>query len=299
MLNFSQLRAFWEAARAGTYSRAAAALFVTQPAVSAQIKALEQTLGLKLFRKMGRQMVLTEAGSELLQYVRRVFELEREIESVVEQMHKLQRGVLKVATTKTYARYLMPWIMGRFHAAYPGIKIILDEGSSLEMCKSILESRNELGVLAKVEELKKVEFIPFQEEKIVLFTSPSHYFAQKGSICFQDLDGQPIIMKERGSGTHAIVARCFARHGITPNVLVETSNTDFIKDMVRKGEGVSFLVRQAVEQEIKEGKLKVIEIKDEDLILPVFIVLRDSERLSPSARAFLEILFAIRDEVKA
>lgn len=296
MINFSQLRAFFEAARTGSYSKAAHSLFLTQPAISAQIKALEDSFGLKLFRKLGRQMVLTEAGAELFQYAKRIFELEREIERMVSDIHKLERGVLKVATTKTYARYLMPSIVTRFHNAHPAVKIVLDEGSSLEMLKSVLELRNELGILAKVEEIPKIEYIPFARERIVLFSSINHPFAQKGKISFEELDHQPLIMKERGSGTHATVIRCFARHGLNPNILVETSNIDFIKDMVKKGEGISFLVKQAVEEDAALGEVRIIEIVDEEMILPVFIVIREGDKLSPAGRAFLEILRQIQRE---
>jgi len=296
MVNFNQLRAFWEVARTNSFSKAAQSLFVTQPAVSAQIRALEENMGLKLFRKRGRQVVLTEAGSELFQYAHRLFELEREIEGLVAQMHKLERGVLKVATTKTYARYLMPSIMTRFHAACPGIKIILEEGSSLEMCRSLLDLRNELGVLARVEDTKRIQFIPFRSERIVLFTHPRHPFVSRQAIEFADLEGQPVIMKEKGSGTHALVTRCFARHGMVPNVLVETSNVDFIKDMVSKGEGISFLVEQAVQEDLERGVLSVVDLLDEEMELPVFIAIREGDQLSPSARAFLDIRLRIKEE---
>lgn len=298
MINFNQLRAFWETARTGSYSRAAQNLFVTQPAISAQIKALEDSFGLKLFRKKGRQVLLTEAGSELFQHAQRVFHVEREIEALVAQMHKLERGVLKVATTKTYARYLMPSIMTRFHAAHPGIKIVLDEGSSLEMCRSILDLRNELGVLARVEEARRVRFIPFRNERIVLFAAKEHPFARKGAIRFADLEGQPVIMKEKGSGTHDLVTRCFISHGMVPNVLVETSNVDFIKDMVSKGEGISFLVEQAVQEDALSGLVEIVDILDQKMELPVFIVTREGDELSPAAKAFLDILLRMRKEAE-
>ena len=296
MVNFNQLRAFWEVARRNSFSKAAQCLFVTQPAVSSQIRSLEQAVGFKLFRKRGRQVVLTEAGSELFQYAHRLFELEKELEAVVAQMHKLERGVLKVATTKTYARYLMPSIMTRFHAAHPGIKIVLEEGSSLEMCRSLLDLRNELGVLAKLEDTKRIQFIPFRSERIVLFTSPQHPFVGRGAVSFADLDGQPVIMKEKGSGTHALVTECFARHGMVPNVLVETSNVDFIKDMVSKGEGISFLVEQAVQEDANKGLVSILPLLDEEMELPVFIAVREEDTLSPSARAFLNILLCLKEE---
>lgn len=290
MINFNQLRIFYEAAKAQNFSRAAQDLCITQPAVTANIRALEEAFDLKLFKRRGRHVVLTEAGSILLQHAHRVFEVERQIERMVGEMHELKRGLLKIGTTKTYARYLMPSLITLFHGAYPDVKIILDEGSSLEMSRALLDLRNELAVVVKVEETKKVKFIPFRMEKVVLFTSVHHPFASREGICFDQLEGQPIIMRESGSGTRSLIAQCFASRKMTPNILVETGNLDFIKDMVRRGEAVSFLVEDAVARDHQEGRVRIVPILDQELYLEVCIAILDEKDLSPAARAFLGIL---------
>jgi DNA-binding transcriptional LysR family regulator len=290
MLNFNQLRAFYEAAKAQNFSLAARNLCVTQPAVTAQIRALEEQLEIRLFKKRGRRMVLSEAGALLFQHAHEVFEIEKRMERVLEEMRELRRGLLKIGTTKTYARYLMPTLITRFHAAYPQIKIILDEGSSLEVCRSLTDLRNELAVVAMAEDVKGLRLVPFRQEEVVLFAAPSHTLAQGEGIRFEQLAGQLIIMKEEGSSTHALIRRAFERRGLTPNVLVETSNLEFIKEIVEKGEGVSFLVRSAISQEAEEGRIRVIPVLDEDLALQVHIACLEEGDLSPAARAFLKIL---------
>ncbi len=290
MINFTQLRAFYEAAKNQNFSRAAANLYITQPAVTAQIRALESALDIKLFKKKGRSVALTEAGSLLFQHATRVFDLEKEMERTVGELQALKRGLLKIGTTKTYARFLMPSLITQFHSRHPRIKIILDEGSSLEMCRSLLDLRNELAICVKVEDLKRVRFIPFRRERVALIASPRHPLARYESVPFEALEGVPVVMKEKGSGTHAAVSQSFAQFGITPNVLVETSNLEFIKDMVIKGEGVSFVVEFAVEKELADGRIRVIPLKNWELYIHAYIAMLENEDLSPAARAFLDIL---------
>ncbi len=290
MINFHQLRAFYEAARTGSFTRAAEVLCVTQPAVTGQIRALEQALELRLFRRRGRRMVLTEAGALLYQRARQVFELERDMERLVAELKEVRRGLLKVGTTKTYARYLMPGLVRAFHAAHPEVRIVLEEGSSLDVIRGVLDQRNELAVVGRPREFPGLVFVPFRREEVVLLVAPGHRLARAGRAGFRDLAGELLILKEEGSSTRNLVREAYRRRGMTANVLVETSNLDFIKDMVGRGEGISFLVRCAVEEDLAAGTLVEVPLEDGDLYLDVYIVYQDREGLSPAARAFLGIL---------
>lgn len=290
MINFNQLRAFHEAARLQNFSAAARALRVTQPAVTAHVRALETSLGVRLFRRRGRRMVLTEAGTLLFLQAREVFELERTMERTVAEVRSLERGVLRVGTTKTYAQHLMPPLMTRFHAAHPGVRMVLDEGSSLDMSRSLLDLRNELAVVARVDGVRGVRFVPFRSERVVLVASPSHPFAERGGIYFRELEGRPIITREEGSGMQALTRACFDQRGMTPDVLVETGNVEFIKEMVAGGEALSFLVESSVVDDLGRGDLVVIDILDQELMLDVNIAYLGEDSLSPAAAAFLALL---------
>lgn len=290
MINFNQLRAFHEAARLQNFSAAARALRVTQPAVTAHVRALEESLGVRLFRRRGRKMVPTEAGTLLFLQAREVFELERAMERTVAEVRSLERGVLRVGTTKTYAQHLMPPLLTRFHAAHPGVRMVLDEGSSLDMCRSLLDLRNELAVVARVEGLRGVRFVPFRSERVVLVASPDHPFAERGSVHFRELEGHAIITREEGSGIQALTRACYDRRGMTPDVLVETGNVEFIKEMVEAGEAMSFLVESAVAEELRRGDLVAVGIIDQELMLDVNIAHLQEDALSPAAAAFLALL---------
>ncbi len=290
MINFTRLRAFHEAAKTQNFSAAARSLRVSQPAVTAHVRALEESLGVKLFRKRGRRVVLTDTGALLYRYSQEVFELERQIERAMHEILVLERGTVKVGTTKTYAQWLMPQLVTRFHAAFPKVRMVLDEGSSLEIAQSLLELRNDLAVIAQLEDFEGLRFVPFRRERVVLCAAPAHPLAQGGPIEFGRLKDELVIMQEEGSGIEALVRRSFARRGLSPNVLVESSNVEFIKEMVERGDAVSFLVETMIAGEIEGGVITTVPIMDQALYLDVSIAYVDETELSPAAAAFLEML---------
>jgi DNA-binding transcriptional LysR family regulator len=290
VINLNQLRVFYEAARSGNFTTAAKSLFITQPAVTAQMKAFEDQCNLKLFKKKGRRLYLTDEGSTLLEYATRIFESERELEGVIEEMRELRRGILRLGTSKAYARYFMPFFISRFREAYPHIKVYLDEGSSLDIIHSLVDLKNEVAVIAKVEEVPGVAFLPFKQEQLLLILPPNHHLAQGNSVSVEELVHDPMIMKEVGSGTRQRVNELFRAKGLTPNVLMETSNTEFIKQLVQRGEGISFLVEEAVAVEIREKRLATVPVAGETPSLDVSIAHLKDQHLSRPARAFVEML---------
>jgi len=290
MLNFNQLRVFCLAAKHENFTTAAEKLFVTQPAVTAQIRQLESACNLRLFKKRGRKVYLSDEGKILYPYVSRIFEYEKELENVIEDMRELKRGVLRLGTTKAYARYFMPWIITRFRETYPDIKIHLDEGSSQDMTLSLVNFQNEIAIIAKAQGHPDVCFSPFSMEEVVLIAAPDHPLAAKRAVPFDQIAREPIIMKEVGSGTRRLVTQLFERHGCTPDILMETSNTEFIKQLVQRGDGVSFLVKQSVAVELEEGRLATITLEGARIFLDVSIAYLKNQHLSPPAQAFLDIL---------
>jgi DNA-binding transcriptional LysR family regulator len=290
MINLNQLRVFYEAARAGSFTSAAKKLCITQPAVTAQIKTFEDQCNLKLFKKKGRSLYLSEEGNTLYEYTRRIFEYEREVENVIEEMRKLKRGTLRLGTSKAYARYFMPFLISSFHEAFPQIKVHLDEGSSMDILRSLLNLKNEVAVIARVEEDSNITFLPFKRDQLILILAPGHALAKKKSVSVDELVNQPMIMKEMGSGTRKQVNDLFSRKGLTPNVLMETSNTEFIKQLIQRGEGISFLVEEAVAAEIRDKRLAAVPLAGEELFLDVSIAYLRNQHLSHPARAFVEML---------
>ncbi len=290
MLNFNQLRAFHQVATHMNFTAASKKLFISQPAVTAHIKQLEDFSNLKLFKKKGRKIFLTDEGKALYGYTYKIFEYEKEIENLINDLKELKRGILRLGTSKSYARYFMPVLITRFREVYPHIKIHLDEGSSLEIIHSLLDFRNEMAVIAMVEDIPDISFIPFSREEVVLILAPNHPLAKKRSISPVELAGEPLILQERGSGTRKLVNGLFDDHGISPDILMETSNAEFIKQVVQRGDGISFIVKEAASVELKAKKLVTVPVKGRRLFLDVSIAYLKDQHLSPSAQAFLEVL---------
>jgi len=296
MINLNQLRVFYHAAKNLNFTAAAGELFITQPAVTFQVKSFEEYCNLKLFKKRGRKIYLTDEGRVLYEYADKIFKYGKEIENVIDEMRELKRGILSLGTTKTYASYFMPLMITTFHQNYPNIKIKLNEGSSLDMIHSLLDFRNEVAVIAKATDHPDVNFLPFSKEEMTVIVAPGHHFTQKKTIAFKDLANEPFIMKEKGSGTRKLVEQLFTNENCTPDILMETSNTEFIKQLVQRGEGISFLVKEAVAAEIKEKKLARVPLKGRKFFLDVSIAYLKGQVLSPPARAFVETLSKLKPE---
>ena len=294
MLNFNQFRVFYYAAKNLNFTAAAGELFITQPAVTAQIKSFEEFCNLKLFKKKGRKVYLTDEGRSLYQYAARIFKFEKEIEAVIDDMRELKRGVLSLGTTKAYARYFMPLMITTFHQNYPQIKIQLNEGSSLDMIHGLLDFKIEVAIIAKAEDNPEVHFFPFSQEEMAVIVPPRHPLTKKKKISFADLTTLPFIMKEKGSGTRKLVEELFVIEGRTPNILMETSNTEFIKQLVQRGEGVSFVVKEAVTAELEEKILATVPLSGPKVYLDVNIAYLKDQVLSPPARAFVDTLIGLK-----
>ena len=287
MVNFNHLRIFYHAAKHRSFTKAAEALFITQPAVTKQIRCFEEYWDIKLFRKKGRNILLTHEGRVLYDMARKIFEYEKKIEDVMDEMKELKLGVLGLGATNTYARLFMPSMIAKFHESYPHIKILLDEGTSREMIKSLLEFKNEVAIVAKVEDNPEIDFIPFCREEIVFVMSPGHRLAGQRDVTFQDIALEPFIMKEKGSATRKVVDELFLRNKRTPRILMESGNNEFIKQQVQRGEGISLITKFAVSPELEEKKLTYISLKDQKVFLDIHVAHLKDEPLSPPAKEFI------------
>jgi DNA-binding transcriptional LysR family regulator len=293
-MNLNQFRNFYYAAKHLNFTRAAEELFISQPAITVQVKAFESFCGFRLFKKRGRKIWLTDEGRILFKLAQKVFALEKEIENTVDDLRKLKKGVLRIGTTKAYARYFMPSMLSSFMSNYPDIKVELNEGSSLDMTRSLLDFKNEVAIIAKAGDVPRIEYIPFSHEEMTVILAPNHPLLKGKPVHFKDLAAEPFIMKEGGSGTRRLVDQLFEKEGCSPNILMETSNTEFIKQLVQRGDGVSFLVKAAVVNELKEKKLAEVPLNGPTHYMDVSIAYLKGQPLSLSAKAFIDTLKTLR-----
>jgi len=291
MLNFNHLRTFYEVAKLENVRAASEKLFISQPAVSKQIKSLEDFCGTNLFKRQGRRIVLSDFGRMLMNKCSAIFDLERDIENFIKAFRDLKIGVLKVGTAREFAQFTLAEHIRKFHSLYPGITFSLEEANSKEIAMRLLRLENEIGIISRVPELKQLEFIPFFTEKIVLFASPKHPLTTKEQgINFHDLKGQPLVLKPKQSGTRAALDKTFCRHGFKPHIFIETSNPECIKQIVDQGDCLAFMALSSLIHEFQKGRFRMIPIINEEINMDVTVAYLRDQPLSPSAKAFIKLL---------
>jgi len=296
-LNLKQLEAFYLVVKKRSFTRAAEELNVTQPAVTIQVKSLERSLNLRLIQQVGKKIQLTESGEFLYQYAEKIFDLVSDANEKMRDFKKLMRGTLRIGTTKNYARYIMPSLLSEFQRRFPGIKVILDEGNSEDMAKSVLEKKNELALISQLNLDRKIKSLFFSTVEFVLVVSPEHRFSQRKSISLRELNGEPVILREKGSGSRSAILRKFQEYGIWPSVIIEASSLDFIVGYVKQNKGVSFMFEPDIKEELERGTLRVIFVEEGNIIFFTDIIHHSEKTLSPPGQAFLNVVNELKKEL--
>jgi len=286
-INLNQLRTFFLVAKEKSITRAANALHITQPAVSMQIKAFEKNLDVKLLRKYGKELQLTDMGKVLYGYAQRIFKVVEELEYALRSYGDLTQGSLTIGTTRSFARHLMPGLLSRFQERFPNVKVSLKVGSSQEIADGLVDFKYDLGIIGRLPHPGKLKVIPYTREEFCLVTSPNHRFAQKKKVSLSDLIEEPIIIRESGSGSRYAILSLLDSLDIKPSVLLEAGSVEFIKEYVIKGQGISFLYKPEIQMEVKMGLLKPVEIEGGPIFVQTDIVLPRNTEPNLSAQAFL------------
>jgi DNA-binding transcriptional LysR family regulator len=289
-VNLNQLRAFFLAAREKSITKAAESLYVTQPAVTMQIKSLEQDLEVKLFRKYGKSIELTEAGSVLFGYAEKIFEIVEEMEYVLKGHAQSTHGSLTIGTTRSFARHLMPGLLSRFQNRFPKVKVILKVGSSQEIADGVLDFTYDVGAIGRLPYKSKLNVIPYTREEFCLVVSPQHRFARCEAVSLGELDNEPIIIRENGSGSRYAILSLLSSHGVNPSVLLEAGSVEFIKEYIIKGQGISFLYKPEIRLEATLGLLKPVAVKEGPIFVQTDTVYPRGVDLSPPVKAFLQLI---------
>ncbi len=289
-INLNQFRSFFLVAKEKSVTKAAEMLFITQPAVTMQIKSLQETLEVKLFKKYGRTLELTNAGRVLFGYAERIFEIVEEMEYVLRAHADLKEGSLTLGTTRSFAKYLMPELLSLFQKRHPNVKVYLKVGSSREIADDLMAFKYDLGIIGRLPFRSKLKVIPYTQEPFCLVAAPDHVFAGKKRVSLHELADEPIIIREDGSGSRYAILSLLSSHGVRPAVLLEAESVEFIKEYVIKGKGLSFLYKPEVDLETKMNLLKPIPLEEDPILIQTDIVLPRNVDLSPPAQAFLQVL---------
>lgn len=285
-LTFRQLRVFAEVARLGSNQAAAAALHITPPAVSMQLRELESQVGLPLFNREGRKLGLSTAGEYFLVYARRLLAVHKDAEDAMARFLKLDRGVLTLGIVST-AKHFVPQLLARFHQEHPGIELKLRVAHNREKLVALMQAGEvDLSVMGRPPKEIEARAEAFAAHPLVFVAAPGHPLAELPAIPPAALAGYPFVVREPGSGTRAAMEAFFQEHGLNPTIGMEVASNETIKHAVMAGLGLSLLSLHTIGLELHGKLLRMLDVAGTPLMRTWFVVRMQARQLSPAAEAF-------------
>ncbi len=294
-LNLHQLATFQVVAKHCSYVRAAEELHFSQPAVSAQIRQLEETLGVKLFDQIGRKTHLTHAGEELYLYSQKIFSVIDEALETMESLRSPHSGRLSVGADTTVGSYVIPGLLGKFHQIYPEVEISLDVVNRAALIESLVNNRIDIAIVGRVPDDIPVVIEPFAPNELVLIASSLHCLAGRTNVPFSELAKEHFLLREVGSGTRAALENVFQEAGVPLQVSMQVGNNSAIKQGVAAGLGIALISRVALDMELETKRLVILDVEGFPIMRQWRLVHLKDKYLSATARAFKSFLLQHAD----
>ncbi len=294
-LTLKQLQIFEAVALRRSYTQAAKEMFMTQPAVSMQIKQMEGSIGLPLLDRTGRQVTLTEAGEELLHYAAVIRQQLDEAELVLDELKGLKRGRLHLTMAST-ANYFAPHLLATFHHEYPGAKMSLDVTNRAGLLKALDDNSTDIAIMGRPPKGHNFVGIPFMPNPLVVVAWPDHPLAKRKKIALSEVANEPFIVRERDSGTRIATDRFFAEHELELNAGMEMNRSEAIKQAVEAELGLGIVSLHTLEMELALKKICVLDVEDFPIMRHWYIVHPKGKRFSALASAFTEF---VKNEAEA
>jgi DNA-binding transcriptional LysR family regulator len=284
-----QLDTFLEVVRTGSVSRAADKLHVTQPAVSMQLRQLEESLGVPLLEMAGRTLRLTAAGIEVEQSAAAAIARLKELDDLVARHRGLKTGKIDLAVVST-AKYFVPMLLVRFRAMFPEIAITLQVHNREGIMKLLARNEVDLIIMGRAPGAMECSSTEFATNPMSFVCAPSHPLSRRRGASMSVLEGQQFVVREPGSGTRSAMQQLLTEHGITPDIVMEMPSNETIKQAVMAGMGMSFLSLRTVRHELATGHLALVDIVGLPVIRHWYVTHLSAKRLSPAADALKQFL---------
>jgi LysR family transcriptional regulator, low CO2-responsive transcriptional regulator len=278
-INLHQLATFQIVAKHRSYVRAAQELHFSQPAVSAQIRQLEENLGVKLFDKIGRKTHLTQAGQEIADLIEETLD-------TMEALRSPHHGRLSVGADTTVGTYVIPGFLGQFHRMYPEVEITLEVVNRGYLVESLLNNLVDMVIMGKIPTEVPVFMAPFADNELVLVAPPTHRLAGCGRVPFAELAREHFLLREEGSGTRAALESAFQEAGQPLQVSMHMGNNSAIKQAVAAGLGVALISRVALDMELETNRLIILDVEGFPIMRHWRLVHLQDKNLSATASAF-------------
>jgi len=290
LMNLNRLWIFHITAILKNFSRAAEDLHLTQPGISKHIKELERYYGIKLFKRLAREVVLTEAGEILFTATKSIFNTLDEAGTRMSDVCYLKGGRLRIGSSVTIGTYILPEVLKSFSDAYPAIDVSVSISLSQTIEEEVLSNNIEIGLVAHEVTDNKLTKIEFMVDRIIPVAPPGHPLTLRKKVSIAELMDETIIQGSEGSGTRMVIEQKMRENSLQPGKIIDFGNTEASKKAVEAGLGISFISSLAVRQEIEMGRLAVIPVRGFNLKRKFYAVYQRGRYISNATRAFLTLI---------
>lgn len=290
-INLNLLRIFHGAAHAGSFTRAAEELHLTQPGISKHIKELERCYGTRLFDRIGKKVALTQAGEILYRTTGEIFTALRETQARIDDLKGLAGGKLSIGASITIGTYILPELLVRFRENHPRIDLKLDIALSRQTVDKVLDHAVEIGFVGHFEQDRRLVVTPFMSDRMVLIVSPRHAWAGRATpVRLLELVEQPFLLSRQGSGTRMVLDQLLGAAQITLENSMELGTTEGVKQGVAANLGMSILSEHVVRNELSSGVVVQLPLDGIELKRDLYLIRLKDRYLSEAAQAFLVLL---------
>lgn len=292
-LNFHQLHIFFTVAERGSFSAAAQALHMTQPAVTMQVQSLEDYFGTKLLLRSTKRIELTEAGNALMPYARRSIELIRDTDMQMTKFTKQLKGRLQLGASLTIGEYILPRLLGPFGQEYPHISISMKVMNTAQILEEIINHQLNFGLIEAPVNHPDMHMEAVMSDELKLIVPKAHPLAEASSVSINDVVSYPFVLREQGSGTRLVMEEQLRNKNIDPGelkIVMELGSTGAVKSAVEAGLGISFVSASSVKHEVALGLIKAIPLTDATFKRQFYSMYLKSALLPISAVTFLTFL---------
>ncbi|QPC80520.1 LysR family transcriptional regulator [Phototrophicus methaneseepsis] len=289
-MNLASLRLWMMVAEHSSFSRAAEVAYISQPAISKRVQELEQSLGVALLDRSGRNVQLTEAGQILYRYGKQIFAAERAAESALAQLNDLQRGHLAVGASNTIGTYLLPALLGRFHDQYPGIELSMEIGNTHQMIEELRHKPLDVAFVEAPVTGPDLNVIPWRTDQLVVIAPIDHPLAAQDRVSLERLSQEVFIMREPGSGTREVAENALSQHGVELPIAFELGSNAAVKQAVIAGLGLAIISEVTLTLELALKRLTVLKVPELILNRALTHVTIIERPHSPALTAFLASL---------
>ncbi|SHE50235.1 DNA-binding transcriptional regulator, LysR family [Desulfofundulus australicus DSM 11792] len=292
-MNLKQLEAFLRVAELQSFTKAAKHLYMSQPAISFQIRSLEESLGTTLFYRGDKKVELTEAGRLLYPEAQQILRHFQKIKSELDELKGLKKGHLILGASTIPGEYLLPLLIGRFHRDYPGIEVTMRIAGSSQVIRWVQEREIDLGITGAPVKEDGLECLPWYQDRLVLIVGPEHPWINRDAVSPAELLTQPLILREPGSGTRRSMEEKMAQVGLSvrdAQVVMELGSTRAVITAVQAGLGISLVSALAAAEPLALKRVYQVTLKELDLTRYLYLVHVKEWPLSFAAGAFWDYI---------